>query len=119
MDSICCFIAETDINRPSQELAFPHYIDCPSNQSTKVPLPCYIPVFGYFSRNIPRCSMTKSEGFKKGDIVRSGGSETREAIVEGVGQLESDFISYNIHKVGCLPIMSHLTTQLIAPLLCC
>ena len=30
-----------------------------------------------------------------------------------------DFISYDICEVGCLPIESHLTTQLNAPLLSC
>jgi hypothetical protein len=43
----------------------------------------------------------------------------QEAIVRGVGWLGSDFISYNICEVDCLPIGSHLTTQLIAPLLSC
>jgi hypothetical protein len=119
IDSVHRIIVETDINRPSQELTFPHYIDCPPNQSTKIPLPHYIPVFGYFSRNIPGCFVTKSEGFNKGDIVRLGGSETREAVVEGVGQLGRDFISYYIREVGCLPIGSQLTTQFIAPLSSC
>jgi hypothetical protein len=73
MDSIHHFIVETDVNRPSQELTFSHYIDCPPNQSAKIPLPHYIPVFGYFS---PGCFVSKSEGFKKGDFVRLGGSET-------------------------------------------
>ena len=119
IDSVHCVIVETDINRPSRELTFPHYIDCPPNQSAKIPLPCYIPVFGYFSRNIPGCFVTKSEGFSKGDIVRLGGSEMREAVVEGVGQLGRDFISYDIREVGCLPFESPLTTQLIAPLSSC
>ena len=30
-----------------------------------------------------------------------------------------DFIGYDIHEVGCLPIGSHLTTQLIVPLSSC
>ena len=48
-----------------------------------------------------------------------GGSETREAVVEGMGCVGRDFISYDIREVGCLPIGSHLTTQLIAPLSSC
>lgn len=119
MDSIHRIILETDINRPPQDLPFPHYIDCPPNHSAKIPLPRYIPVFGYFSRNIPGCYVTKSEGFRKGDIVRLGGSETREAIVEGVGCLGRDFIGYNIREVGCIPARSLSTTHLIAPLSSC
>jgi hypothetical protein len=75
IDSVHHIIVETNINRPSQELTFPHYIDCPPNQSAKISLPRYI----------PGCFVTKSEGFSKGDIVRLGGSETRKAVVEGVG----------------------------------
>jgi hypothetical protein len=116
MDSIHRFIVETDVNRPSRELTFPHYINFPPNQSTKIPIPHFIPVSGYFSRNIPGCFMTKSEGFKKGDIVRLRSSEMREAVVEGVSRLGKDFISY---KVGYLPIGSQMTTQLIAPLSSC
>jgi hypothetical protein len=119
MDSIHRFIMETDVNRPSRELAFPHYINCPPNQSAKIPIPHFISVSGYFSRNIPGCFVTKSEGFKKGDIVRLGGSEMREAVVKGVGRLGKDFISYNIREVGYLPIGSQMTTQLIAPLSSC
>jgi hypothetical protein len=115
MDSIHHFIVETDVNRPSWELTFPHYINCPPNQSTNIPIPRFIPVSGYFSRNIPGCFMTKSEGFKKGDIVGLGGSEMQEAVVEGVSWLGKDFISYNIQEVGYLPIGSQMTTQLIAP----
>ena len=48
-----------------------------------------------------------------------GGSETREAVVEGMGCVGRDFISYDIREVGCLLIKSHLTTQLIAPLWSC
>ena len=48
-----------------------------------------------------------------------GGSETQEAVVEGMGCVGRDFISYDIHEVGCLLIESHLTTQVIAPLLSC
>ena len=69
MDSIHHIILETDINRPPQELPFPHYIDCPPKQSAKIPLPHYIPVFGYFSRNIPGCFVTTSEGFKRGILL--------------------------------------------------
>ena len=87
--------------------------------SSLPPLPCYIPVFGYFSRNIPGCFVMRSKGFKKGDIIRLGGSEMWEAVVEGMGCVGRDFISYDIHEVGCLPIGSHLTTQLIAPLSSC
>ena len=75
INSVCRIIVETNINRPSRELTFPHYIDCPPNPSAKIPLPHYIPVFGYFSRNIPGCFVMKSKGFKKGDIIRLGGSE--------------------------------------------
>ena len=119
INSVHRIIVETDINRPSQELTFPHYIDCPPNQSAKIPFPRYIPVFEYFSRNIPGCFVMKSEGFSKGDVVRLGGSKMWEAVVEGVGQLGRDFISYDIREVGCLPFESQLTTQLIAPLLSC
>ena len=76
IDSVHRVIVETDINRPSRELTFPHYIDCPPNQSAKIPLPHYIPVFGYFNRNIPECFVMKSEDFNTGDIVRLGGSKT-------------------------------------------
>ena len=116
MDSIHCIILETDINRPSWEIPFPHYIDCPPMQSSRIPLSHYIPVFGYFSRNIPGCFVTTFKGFKKGVIIRLGGSEMQEVVVEGMGCVGRDFISYDIHEVGCLPIESHLTTQLIAPL---
>jgi hypothetical protein len=119
MDSIHRIILETDINRPSREIPFLHYIDCPPKQSARIPLPCYIPVFGYFSRSILGCFVTTSDSFKKGDVVRLGGSETREAVVEGMGCVGRDFISYDIREVGCLPIESHLTTQLIAPLSSC
>ena len=43
----------------------------------------------------------------------------QEAVVEGMGCVGRDFISYDIREVGCLLIESHLTTQLIAPLLSC
>ena len=56
---------------------------------------------------------------QKGDIIRLGGSETQEAVVEGMGCVGRDFISYDICEVGCLLTRSHLTTQLIAPLLSC
>jgi hypothetical protein len=86
IDSIHHIIVETNINKLSQELPFPHYIDCPPNQSAKIPLPHYI----------PGCFVTKSKDFNKGDFVRLGGSDTQEAVVEGVGQLGWDFISYDI-----------------------
>ena len=69
MDSIHHIILETHINRPSWEFPFLHYIDCLPKQSARIPLPHYIPLFGYFSRNILGCFVMTSDSFKKGDVV--------------------------------------------------
>jgi hypothetical protein len=79
--SHCCSIkslhqtfVNTDINQPSWEITFPHYIAPSPNQSAQIPVLNCVLVHGHFSLKNPECFVVKDGGgFRFGDIVVLGG----------------------------------------------
>ena len=117
IESVRCLILETDINRPSQNISFLHYIDCPPNQSATVPLPHQVTALGYFSLKVPQCFVSNiGEGLNIGDIVGLGSAGPQQAVIEGVEEVGRYFVRYAIREVSSIPLESDMTTQLVAPL---
>jgi hypothetical protein len=117
IESVRRLILETDINRPSQNISFPHYIDCPPNQSATIPLPRRVTALGYFSLRVPQCFVLNiGEGLNIGDIVGLGSAGPRQAVIERVEEVGRYFVRYAIREVGSIPLESDMTTQLVAPL---
>jgi hypothetical protein len=106
----------TDINRPSREIAFPRYIAPIPNQSAQIPVLNRVLVHGQFSLKNPECFVVEDGGdFRFGDILVLGGHGIREVVVECIKDVGKKYVLYSVCEVGAAPINSSLTTHLVTP----
>jgi hypothetical protein len=117
IESLCQTFLNIDINQPSREIAFPHYIAPIPNQSARIPVLNCVLVHGHFSLKNPACFVVKDGGgFKFGDIVVLGGHGMQEVVVECIEDVGKKYVLYGVREVGAAPINSPLTTYLVTPL---
>jgi hypothetical protein len=119
IESVHRIILETDYNRPSWDLTFPHYISPSPNHSAHIPIIRRILASGHCSAKFPGCFVvTESGGFGSGDIVVLGGHGSREVVVENIEEVGRYYLLYAVREVGFLPLNSPMTTHLVMPLSC-
>jgi hypothetical protein len=117
IESIHLFILETDYNRPSQDITFPHYIAPSPKQSAHVPITHHILVSEQFNLKYPNYFMvTDNGGFMGGDILILGGQGLREVVVEGIVDVGRYDVVYAVHDVRAPLVTGPATTHLVTPL---
>jgi hypothetical protein len=114
--SVYKLILDTDFNLPNC-IPFTHYVDYPPCQSASIPITRRLTAHGYFSLNIPECFISDDNvAYQKGDIVALGPDACRKVVMEGIMEVGSYFILYEVKEVGSFPIGHVRTTQLVASL---
>jgi hypothetical protein len=99
-------IPNTDINQPSREITFPHYIAPSPNQSARIPVLHCVLVHGHVSLKNPECFVVKDGGgFRFGDMVVLGGHGIWEVVVECIEDVGKNMCFMVFMRWGLLQLI--------------